>query len=135
MALGRVLFWNERRDQRLVGRAAKGLRDAGDERQRQDVPDADGSGEDERRQREGRGHLHALRHEQQVPPVAAIGDDAADEREEQDRELRRRNESRPRKNAEAVPVSVTISQACATFCIQVPMLERRAPNQSRRKSR
>jgi hypothetical protein len=46
-----------------------------------------------------------------------------------------RNESRPRKNADAVPLSVTISQACATFCIHVPMLEMRAPVQRRRKSR
>jgi hypothetical protein len=30
---------------------------------------------------------------------------------------------------------VTISHACATFCIQVPMLEVSAPNQSNRKLR
>ncbi len=85
--VGQVLFRNERRNQRLIGRPAERLRDAGDERERQDQPDADGAGEDERRQREGRRHLHALRHEQQMAAVAAIGDDAADEREEQDRDL------------------------------------------------
>ena len=37
-----------------------------------------------RREREGGCHLHVLRGEQQLTPVAAIGDDAADEREEED---------------------------------------------------
>ena len=43
--------------------------------------------------------------------------------------------SRPRKNAEDEPVSVTISHACATFCIQVPIVDVNAPNQRMRKSR
>ena len=40
---------------------------------------------DERRQREGGGHLDVLRHQQQLPPVATIGDHAADQRQEEDR--------------------------------------------------
>ena len=44
------------------------------------------------------------------------------------------SESRPRKNADAEPVSVTMSHACATFCIHVPMLEPSAPIHRRRKS-
>ena len=47
-----------------------------------DVPE-----EDERGQRERRRHLDVLRAEQQPPAIVAIGDDAADEREEQDRQL------------------------------------------------
>src|SRR5262249_35754961 len=43
--------------------------------------------------------------------------------------------SRPRKNADLEPVIVTISQACAIFCIHVPMLDAKAPIQRRRKSR
>ena len=82
-----VLLLDERRQQRLIRRAAEGLRQAGDDRQREDVPDADDVEVDERRQREGRGHLHVLRGEQQLPPVVAVGDDAADEREEQDGQL------------------------------------------------
>ena len=41
-------------------------------------------GEDEQRQREGRRHLDALRHQHHVTAIAAIRDDAADEREEED---------------------------------------------------
>ena len=44
-------------------------------------------GEHEQREREGGGHLHVLRSEQQLPAIVPIGDDAADEREEQDRQL------------------------------------------------
>src|SRR5262245_60616192 len=46
-----------------------------------------------------------------------------------------RNESRPRKNADDVPVIVSTSQFWATFCIQVPMVEVNAPNHRTRKSR
>ena len=66
--------------------------------------------------------------------VPAIGDDAADEREQEDGELAE-EAVEPEIDADCVPVSVTISQACATFCIQVPMLEVSAPNQRSRKSR
>jgi hypothetical protein len=42
---------------------------------------------DKRCQRERRGHLHVLRGEEQPSSIVAIGDDAANEREEQDREF------------------------------------------------
>src|SRR4051812_1172731 len=45
-----------------------------------------------------------------------------------------RNASSPRKNGEEL-VSETISQFCATICIQVPMLEVQAPIHCTRKSR
>ena len=38
-------------------------------------------------ERERRRHLDVLRSEQQLPAIVPIGDDAADEREEQDRQL------------------------------------------------
>jgi hypothetical protein len=71
----------------LIGRPAKGLREAGDDRQRQHVPDVHDVPVDEGRQREGRAHLHVLRREEEVAAVMAIGDDAANQREEQDRQL------------------------------------------------
>ena len=48
----------------------------------------DVAGEDERRQRERRERLHVLRAGEQAPAIVAIGDDAADQHEEQDRQLR-----------------------------------------------
>ena len=49
--------------------------------------DADVRREDERGQRERRRHLDELRAEQHVAAIVAIGDDAADQREQQDRQL------------------------------------------------
>jgi hypothetical protein len=60
---------------------------ARDARERQDVPDAHRVPEDQGGQRQGRAHLHALRDEQHRPPVAPVGDHAAEEREEQDRQF------------------------------------------------
>ena len=82
-----VVLVDERRQQRLIRRAAKRLREPGDDREREHVPDADDVPVDERRQRERRAHLDALRHEQQLPAVVPIGHDAADQREEQDGQL------------------------------------------------
>ena len=93
------------------------------------------SEEDEGGEREGRRHLHDLRHQHHVTAVAAVGHDAADEGEEQDRALPRGSCRARGRTPSAVPVSVTISQAWATFCIHVPMLDVRAPAQSSRKSR
>ena len=132
--VGQVLFRNERRNQRLIGRAAKRLRDAGDERQRR------GSA------RCGRCSVKTsaasvkaaaiCTHcdiEQQVTAVAAIGDDAADEREEQDRHFADETNRGRGKMPRRCRSSVTMSQACATFCIQVPMLEseRAEPEQAK----
>ena len=99
------------------------------------MPDADDVQVDERGQRERRAHLDVLRHEQQLPAIVAIGDDAADQREEQDRQLRRETNRGRGRTPTTVPVSVSTSQFCATFCIQVPMVEVNAPNQRTRKSR
>ena len=82
-----VLLVHERRDQRLIGGTAEGLREPGHERQRQDVPDAHVAEEHQRRQNERGGHLDVLRAEQQTTAIVAIGDDAADQREQQDRQL------------------------------------------------
>jgi hypothetical protein len=71
----------------LIRRTAEGLREAGDERQRQDVPDAHVSKEYQRRQDERCRHLNVLRAEQQSTAIVTIGNDAADEREEQNRQL------------------------------------------------
>ena len=87
IAFGRCFLVDERRHQRLIRGAAEGLRHAGDERQRQDVPDADVAEVDQRRERERRRHLDVLRAEQQAASIVAIGDDAADQREQQDRQL------------------------------------------------
>ena len=88
MAFGRSSFLNERRDQRLVGRAAERLGAAGDERQRQDVPDRG-----RRPSRPGPARVKAVviwMHcdiSSSAAPIAAIGHDAADQREQHDRQL------------------------------------------------
>ena len=82
-----IFLVDERRNQRLIRRAAERLRDAGDERQRQDVPDLDGLEVHQQRER-GRGaHLDALRDDQGPPAIVAVGEHAADEREQDDRQL------------------------------------------------
>jgi hypothetical protein len=98
------------------------------------VPDADDICEDEARQYECRRHLHVLRRQQQPSSIVAIGDDAADEREKQDRQLteKRIEAEEERRRGTAM---VSTSQFCATDCIQVPMVDVNAPNQSTRKSR
>ena len=42
---------------------------------------------DERGEREGGGHPHEPRSDEQPLPIVAIGEDAGDEREEEDRQL------------------------------------------------
>ena len=82
-----IFLVHEHRQQRLVGRPAERLREARDERQREDVPDLDDVQIHQHGER-GRGrHLDVLRREQRLAPVVAIGEHAADEREEDDREL------------------------------------------------
>ena len=85
-AFGRSFLSTSDGMQRLIRRPAERLREAGDERQHQDVPDW--TTHDRRaRQRRRRGHLDVLRGEQRPPPVVPIGEHAADEREEHDRQL------------------------------------------------
>src|SRR5215831_15202079 len=82
-----ILLVDEHRQQRLVRRAAERLRDAGDERQREDVPDLHDVQVHQQGERAGRRHLDVLRHHQRLAFVVAIGEDAADEREQDDRQL------------------------------------------------
>ena len=82
-----VVLADERRDQRLIGRAAKRLPETRDEREQQNVRNADDVPVDQRGQCEGRRHLDELRSEKHVPPIVPVGDDAADQREEQNRQL------------------------------------------------
>ncbi len=82
--IGQMLFVDEQREQRLVSWTAERLRHPCDDRQREDMPDADDVPVDERGQGECGRHLDVLRHQQELPPVASIRDDAADQREEQD---------------------------------------------------
>ena len=84
-----ILAGHQGRQQRLVGRAAEGLGDAGAERQRQHRVDRHvrGAAEHERGEHEGAGRLHELRADEQPATVVPIGDHAADQRQQQDRQL------------------------------------------------
>ncbi len=88
-ALGRSSRGHQGRQQRLVGRAAEGLGDAGAERQHQHRVDRHvrGAAEHERGEHEGAGRLHELRADEQPAPVVPIRDHAADQRQQQDRQL------------------------------------------------
>ena len=65
-------------------------------------------------------------------PIVAIGDHAADEREQQDRQLPEEIVEPEEKRGF---VQIEDEPACATFCIHVPTVEVNAPNQRTRKSR
>ena len=82
-----IFLVDERRDHGLVGRPPERLRQPGGEGQREDVADMHASLIDERRERERGGHLDELRADEQPLPIVAVGDDAAEEREEEDRQL------------------------------------------------
>ena len=69
---------------------------------------------------------------QRPPAVEPIGEHAADEREEHDRELLEKSVE-AEENAE--PVSERMSQFCAVSCVQVPTLDVQAPIHWTRKSR
>ena len=81
-----IFFVDERRDERLIRRAAEGLRHAGRERQQQDVPDLHDVEEDEQRQDRRRRHLDVLRGQERLASIAAVGQHAADEHEEHERQ-------------------------------------------------
>ena len=87
MAFGEVLLPDERGNQRLVGRPSERLGAPRHKRERQDVPDLHVAQQDEPRQGERRRHLDDLRGQQQLPPVVTVRDNAADEGEQQDRQL------------------------------------------------
>jgi len=78
---------HERRDHRLIGRAAKRLPASRDERESEDEPDGGMTGEDQSGQGEGRKGLHILRAGEQPAAVVAIGDDPSNHHEQQDRKL------------------------------------------------
>ena len=87
-----IFLVDERRDKRLVRRAAECLGEAGDRGEQQDVPDVHAHDLQvlqihEQRERGGRAHLHVLRGDQRPTAIAPVGEHAADEREEDDREL------------------------------------------------
>ena len=87
---------------------------------------------DEDGQHEGAAHLHVLRADQHVPAVHAVGDHAADQREQEDRDIaeeRIEPEQKGRLARSRRPASL------GHFCIHVPMLEVQAPIHMRRKSR
>ena len=120
--------------QRLIRRAAERLREAGDERQHQDVPDLDDAADTSSSASVARRrHLDVLRRQQRPPAIVAIGEHAADEREQDDRQLlQERVEAEVERPS---PVSERTSQFCATICIQVPMLERAGAESTARGSR
>ncbi len=82
-----IFLVDERGQQRLIRRASERLRDARHERQRHDVPDLDDVEIHQDGERARRGHLDVLRRHQRLAAVVAIGEHAADEREEDDRQL------------------------------------------------
>jgi hypothetical protein len=85
--VGEIFLIDERRNERVVGRSAERLRAAGDERQREDVPDLDDVEVHQHRQRRRGAHLDVLRGQERAAAIVAIGEDAADQREEDDRQL------------------------------------------------
>ena len=80
-----VLPPNEQGQQRDVSRTAERLRAAGEKRQHEDVPHLHGVCVDQRRQHERERHLQILREQHDLAPLQAVGNHAAEEREEQHR--------------------------------------------------
>ncbi len=80
-----VLLVDERRDERLIGRASEGLREAHDDREDEDHPDLDAAREDEAREEERRRELDDLRGQQDPTPVHPVGENTAEEGEGEER--------------------------------------------------
>src|SRR5882757_3839322 len=85
-------------------------------------------GGDEYGKGESRQHLHILRSEKQAAPVHTVGNHAAHQREEKDRNLTEGDVDRQ----PAGLVNSKTSQFWATSCIHVPMDEVHAPIHMRR---
>ena len=82
--VGHVLSVDQRRNQRRVRRAAKGLGQAGHKRETKDRPNVGQSvGHQDSKDRRTR-HLYVLRGEQDFPALDAVGHHAADQREQED---------------------------------------------------
>ena len=84
--VGQILLVDERRDERLIRGAAERLGETGRERQDEDVPDLHDAEEHEEGQRGRRHHLDVLRRHQRLSSIAAVGQHAADEHEEHERQ-------------------------------------------------
>jgi hypothetical protein len=82
-----IFLVDERWDERLVRRSAERLRAAGDERQHKDLPDLHHVHEHQQGQYSRGAHLHDLRRDERAPAIVAVGEDAADERKQDDRQL------------------------------------------------
>ena len=81
-----VFFTDQRGNQRLVGGSAECLGETGNEREAENLPDADEMEGDEGGEQEGGAHLHALRDEQHLAALDAVGHHAADQGEQKDRD-------------------------------------------------
>ena len=106
--------------ERLTRRRLEGAADAEDEREDVHVPGRDDAGDRETAQhggRDGHQHLHDAQHR---ALGEAVGQHAADGREQQRRKQLERDRDA---SAEPLPVSTSTSHAWAVVCIQVPVLE------------
>jgi hypothetical protein len=81
-----VFAFDERGDERLIGGSSEGLGKTGDERETKNLPDLNVVGGDQNGEDGGRGHLQILRTEKDSTALEAVGDDSADEGEEEDRD-------------------------------------------------
>ena len=72
-------------NQRLIRRPAKGLGEARNEREGQDLPHLDRVGRYQDRQRRGACHLKILRRQQNPPALDAVRNDAADQGKQKNR--------------------------------------------------
>ena len=79
-----VLPLDQRWNQRLIGRTAEGLGEAGNERKAKNVPDVYQAGRHQNSEQPGASHLHILGAEQNLSALHAIGHHAADQREQKD---------------------------------------------------
>ena len=85
--VGQVLGFHQTRDQRRIRGPAERLRQPHHERQREDLPHLDVAHRVDDGEGEGTGHLNVLRTEQQVAAFDAVGHGAADQREQENRNL------------------------------------------------
>ena len=102
--VGHVLALDQRRNQRLVRRSAKGLGQAGDERETEDRPHMDQSGRHQHGEQRRARHLHVLGDEENLAPLDPVGHHPADQREEKDGNAAEKLIEREQKGRMAQPV-------------------------------
>ena len=90
--VGNVFALHQSRNQRLVGRSAERHGRARHEHQDHHVPDLHHLEIHQQRQDEGAGHLDVLRSQQNPAAIDAVGDHAADERKQHDRQISEESE-------------------------------------------